>query len=174
MLMIDKNLPILRCIRVGRGKQSLSPTTPGHYPATFLQRNLLLVIFLQSLKMVCSNFTFISQWKTNPFPQPKMITCTVCQKQLTTVTFALQHRAEHSDGVHLLNCDAPRCSFVTVDPAQLQLNDTAFFRGTQSFTVRNGGSRPQSYTLSHIPAGTMQSLRPGSIQVNPGREYIRS
>ena len=128
MLMIDKTLPFLRCIKVGRGKQSLSPTTPGHYPATFLQRNLLLVIFLQSLKMVCSNFTFISQWKTNPFPQPKMITCTVCQKQLTTVTFALQHRAEHSDGVHLLNCDAPRCSFVTVDPAQLRAHTA---RGNQ-------------------------------------------
>ena len=61
-----------------------------------------------------------------------MITCTDCQKQLTTVKLALEHRAEHQNGVHLLECDVPRCSFVTVDRSQLQAHTT---RGNQ-YVVR--------------------------------------
>lgn len=54
----------------------------------------------------------------------------------------------------------------TVAPGQLLLNDTANYLGEQSFTITNGGSSARTYTLTHTPAGTAQSLQEGSIQSN--------
>ncbi|PVF93857.1 subtilisin-like protein [Serendipita vermifera] len=54
----------------------------------------------------------------------------------------------------------------TVSPGQLLLNDTANFNGRHLIKVTNGSNKKQTYTLSHKPAGTAQSLRTGSIQQN--------
>ncbi|PVF93858.1 subtilisin-like protein [Serendipita vermifera] len=53
-----------------------------------------------------------------------------------------------------------------VSPGQLLLNDTANFKGEHTVKVTNGSNKKQTYTLSHKPAGTTQSLQPGSIQMN--------
>lgn len=53
-----------------------------------------------------------------------------------------------------------------VSPGQLMLNDTANFNGHQSITITNNGTQKMTYNLSHVPAGTAQSLVAGSIQQN--------
>ena len=54
-----------------------------------------------------------------------------------------------------------------VAPGQLLLNDTAYFNGTQTFTVTNGGQSAVTYKLSHTPAGTAHTLSNNSIQPDP-------
>ena len=53
-----------------------------------------------------------------------------------------------------------------ISPGQLLLNDTAHFDGRKTIKITNTGSKKAVYTLSHKPAGTAQSLTPGSIQPN--------
>ncbi|KIJ56962.1 hypothetical protein M422DRAFT_40528 [Sphaerobolus stellatus SS14] len=50
-----------------------------------------------------------------------------------------------------------------VTPGQLTLNDTTYFSGTHVITVKNTGSKAQIYKLSHIPAGTAQTIQTGTI-----------
>lgn len=54
-----------------------------------------------------------------------------------------------------------------VAPGQLLLNDTAYFNGTQTFTVTNGGQSAVTYKLSHTPAGTAHTLSNNSIEPDP-------
>jgi subtilisin family serine protease len=53
-----------------------------------------------------------------------------------------------------------------VSPGQLLLNDTANFNGHHTIQVYNSGDKRTTYTLTHKPAGTAQSLVAGSIQQN--------
>jgi hypothetical protein len=53
-----------------------------------------------------------------------------------------------------------------VTPGQLLLNDTANFKGRHTIQVYNSGEKKITYTLTHNPAGTAQSLVAGSIQQN--------
>ncbi|PVF93862.1 subtilisin-like protein [Serendipita vermifera] len=53
-----------------------------------------------------------------------------------------------------------------VSPGQLLLNDTANFKGKHTIKITNGSNKKQTYKLNHKPAGTAQSLQPGSIQMN--------
>lgn len=41
-----------------------------------------------------------------------------------------------------------------VSPGELLLNDTEKFAGKHTITVKNAGTKVQTYTLSHLPAGT--------------------
>ncbi|KAI0049853.1 subtilisin-like protease [Auriscalpium vulgare] len=50
-----------------------------------------------------------------------------------------------------------------VTPGQLVLNDTANYKGFQSFTVVNVGKTVKNYTLNHSPAGTALTYQPGTI-----------
>jgi subtilisin family serine protease len=43
-------------------------------------------------------------------------------------------------------------------PAELLLNDTANFNGKQSVTIKNAGKKTVTYTLSHVPAGTANTI----------------
>ncbi|RPD78695.1 subtilisin-like protease [Lentinus tigrinus ALCF2SS1-7] len=52
---------------------------------------------------------------------------------------------------------------VLVSPTELITNDTAHFRGVQTFTVKNTGTSEKTFKLSHIPAGTALTVQPGSI-----------
>ncbi|KAI0088133.1 subtilisin-like protease [Irpex rosettiformis] len=49
-----------------------------------------------------------------------------------------------------------------VFPGELLLNDTANFKGTQTFTINNRGKVNKTFRITHIPAGTMLSLTNGS------------
>ncbi|KAH7103016.1 subtilisin-like protein [Auriculariales sp. MPI-PUGE-AT-0066] len=51
-----------------------------------------------------------------------------------------------------------------VSPGQLLLNDTAHWKGTQIFTIKNTGKTTRTYTLKHVPAGTANTRVAGSIQ----------
>ncbi|KIM30502.1 hypothetical protein M408DRAFT_22002 [Serendipita vermifera MAFF 305830] len=51
-----------------------------------------------------------------------------------------------------------------VSPGQLLLNDTANFKGHHTIQIFNSGTKKITYTLTHKPAGTAQSLGTGSIQ----------
>jgi subtilisin family serine protease len=53
-----------------------------------------------------------------------------------------------------------------ISPGQLLLNDTARFKGHHTIQVYNSGDKKMTYTLTHKPAGTAQSLVTGSIQQN--------
>ncbi|KAL9936412.1 hypothetical protein V8E36_004480 [Tilletia maclaganii] len=47
-----------------------------------------------------------------------------------------------------------------VSPGRLDLNDTQFFDGTQTLTIKNVGTKEQKYTFSHRPAGSIASTDP--------------
>ncbi|PPQ71285.1 hypothetical protein CVT24_012339 [Panaeolus cyanescens] len=50
-----------------------------------------------------------------------------------------------------------------VSPGELLLNDTANFKPLQTFTVRNTGKSLKRFKLTHVPAGTAETVKPGSI-----------
>ncbi|KAI0043794.1 pyrolysin [Auriscalpium vulgare] len=50
-----------------------------------------------------------------------------------------------------------------VSPGELVLNDTANYKGDQSFTVKNTGNDTKQYTLTHVPAGTALTVQSGAI-----------
>ncbi|KAK0532439.1 hypothetical protein OC834_002597 [Tilletia horrida] len=47
-----------------------------------------------------------------------------------------------------------------VSPGIINLNDTANFAGSQTLTITNVGSKEQTYTLSHLPGGSVASTDP--------------
>ncbi|KAK7692411.1 hypothetical protein QCA50_004036 [Cerrena zonata] len=51
---------------------------------------------------------------------------------------------------------------IIVSPGEFLLNDTAHFKPDQIFTVRNTGKTSKTFKVSHVPAGTLQSLQPGT------------
>ncbi|KAG8697411.1 hypothetical protein FRC08_006543 [Ceratobasidium sp. 394] len=51
-------------------------------------------------------------------------------------------------------------------PAELLLNDTAYFKGQHTVTIKNGGTKAVTYTLSHVPAGTAPTIN--GIENSPG------
>ncbi|KAI0684940.1 subtilisin-like protease [Cytidiella melzeri] len=51
---------------------------------------------------------------------------------------------------------------VSISPGELLLNDTANFKGLQTFTITNHATTSKSFKISHIPAGTMLSLTTGT------------
>ncbi|KAI0049851.1 subtilisin-like protease [Auriscalpium vulgare] len=52
----------------------------------------------------------------------------------------------------------------SVSRGELLLNDTAYYQGTQTFTVQNTGEQSKEYKLSHVPAGTALTIQSNSIQ----------
>lgn len=56
----------------------------------------------------------------------------------------------------------------TVQPSQLTLNDTSHFQGTHQIVVKNTGSSAQSYTVTHVPAGTAMTVGRFSTWPNLG------
>ncbi|KAI0709562.1 pyrolysin [Cerioporus squamosus] len=57
-------------------------------------------------------------------------------------------------GAGLVDAFSAIHSEVLVSPTELITNDTAHFRGVQTFTVKNTGKARKTFKLSHIPAGT--------------------
>ncbi|KAJ7733523.1 pyrolysin [Mycena metata] len=60
-----------------------------------------------------------------------------------------------------------------ISPAELLLNDTAHFVGTQKFAVTNTGKSPKTYVLKHSPVGTAVtgSILPASGPVPRSADY---
>ncbi|KAK0194981.1 subtilisin-like protease [Armillaria mellea] len=66
-------------------------------------------------------------------------------------------------GAGLINVYNAIHSTTIVSPGELILNDTANFQRLQRFTVQNSGKSVKSYQLSHVPAGTAITIRPGTF-----------
>ncbi|QRV96028.1 pyrolysin [Ceratobasidium sp. AG-Ba] len=49
-------------------------------------------------------------------------------------------------------------------PSELLLNDTANFAGAQTVTMMNSGTKAVSYTITHLPAGTILTLN-GTVNI---------
>ncbi|KAL0060586.1 hypothetical protein AAF712_012645 [Marasmius tenuissimus] len=73
-----------------------------------------------------------------------------------------------SQGAGLVDAYAAAYTETYVWPGELLLNNTEHFRGTQNFTVKNLGSKEKEYDVNHFPAGTVITIRPGSIQAARG------
>ncbi|SAM82264.1 uncharacterized protein UBRO_04747 [Ustilago bromivora] len=71
-------------------------------------------------------------------------------------------------GTGLVDINKALYQQIALSPSVIELNDTKFFNGTQTITVKNLGNKPLGYTLSHIPVGTAQSQEDDSIFFNPG------
>ncbi|CAD6950703.1 unnamed protein product [Tilletia laevis] len=68
-------------------------------------------------------------------------------------------------GGGLVNVYAAIKSVSRVSPGSLDLNDTQYFDGTQTLTISNVGTMEQTYTLSHLPGGSIASLDPSDKAV---------
>ncbi|KAF7797605.1 hypothetical protein EIP86_008805 [Pleurotus ostreatoroseus] len=51
---------------------------------------------------------------------------------------------------------------IIVSPGELLTNDTAHFVGEHTFTIKNIGTQSKQFTITHVPAGTMLTLQPGT------------
>ncbi|KIP04605.1 hypothetical protein PHLGIDRAFT_492880 [Phlebiopsis gigantea 11061_1 CR5-6] len=51
---------------------------------------------------------------------------------------------------------------IIISPGELLTNDTANFKGTHTFTIKNTGSTAESFKITHVPAGTALSLQSGT------------
>ncbi|KAL0072270.1 hypothetical protein AAF712_000032, partial [Marasmius tenuissimus] len=71
-------------------------------------------------------------------------------------------------GAGLVNVYNAIQSTTIVSPGELILNDTAHFKGEQTFTVKNTGTSAKSYTLKHLPAGTAMTFNGSSPFPAPG------
>ncbi|KAG7085344.1 hypothetical protein E1B28_002910 [Marasmius oreades] len=66
-------------------------------------------------------------------------------------------------GAGLINVFNAAHTTTFVSPGELLLNDTVNFQAVQNFTVFNKASSPQTYQISHKPAGTAATVTPGTI-----------
>ncbi|CUA68407.1 Minor extracellular protease vpr [Rhizoctonia solani] len=78
---------------------------------------------------------------------------------------SLVETAAHQ-GAGLLNVYDAVKNTGSLTPAEIWLNDTAYFKGTHTLELRNGGKGPVTYTLTHVPAGTANTI--SGIEANPG------
>ncbi|KAG8756358.1 hypothetical protein FRC11_005399 [Ceratobasidium sp. 423] len=69
-------------------------------------------------------------------------------------------------GAGLLNVYNAVTNTGSLLPAELLLNDTAYFKGMHTLVVQNGGAEDVTYTFSHVPAGTINTV--SGIQPIPG------
>ncbi|KAF8149470.1 pyrolysin [Crassisporium funariophilum] len=71
-------------------------------------------------------------------------------------------------GAGLINVFNAIHATTIVSPGELILNDTAHFRGIQTFTVRNTANTAKTFKLTHVPAGTALTVQAGTIFPSDG------
>ncbi|OCH84198.1 subtilisin-like protease [Obba rivulosa] len=87
---------------------------------------------------------------------------TTAQRISSNVTDGVPLQTVSVQGAGLVNAFNALTAEVIVSPGELLLNDTAHFKGTQTFTVQNVGTVEKKFNVTHIPAGTALSLQPGT------------
>ncbi|KAG8734128.1 hypothetical protein FRC11_011391 [Ceratobasidium sp. 423] len=75
----------------------------------------------------------------------------------TAVNNSLIEVASHQ-GAGLLNVYSAIKNTGSLLPAELLLNDTAYFKGVHTLVVKNGGKQSVTYTLSHVATGTANTI----------------
>ncbi|QRV93651.1 pyrolysin [Ceratobasidium sp. AG-Ba] len=90
-------------------------------------------------------------------------------------------------GAGLIQVYAACFSTSSMLPAELLLNDTANFAGSQSVKITNKGTKAVTYTITHVPAGTTKTIdgienilgpvphsnAPASVTINPSSVTIQ-
>ncbi|TFK66528.1 subtilisin-like protease [Pluteus cervinus] len=76
-------------------------------------------------------------------------------------TDTLQTLSQQGSG--LLQVDRAISTKTLVSPGHLTLNDTEHRVETHIISIKNDGGSPTTYRLGHTPAGTANSVQPGSI-----------
>ncbi|KAF8524711.1 pyrolysin [Hysterangium stoloniferum] len=71
-------------------------------------------------------------------------------------------------GAGLINVFNALTFKTVVTPGELILNDTAHFVRTHVIKISNTGNTAQTYSLTHVPAGTAQTIKPGTIFPSDG------
>ncbi|CAE7226259.1 unnamed protein product [Rhizoctonia solani] len=61
-------------------------------------------------------------------------------------------------GAGLINVYDAIKNLGSLTPSELLLNDTANFKGVHTLLVKNGGKKSVTYTLTHVPAGTANTI----------------
>ncbi|KEP49742.1 minor extracellular protease vpr protein [Rhizoctonia solani 123E] len=85
-------------------------------------------------------------------------------KQTTLDTSSIETAAQQGAG--LLNVyNAVRCTG-SLTPSELLLNDTVHFNGMHTLMLNNRGKASVTYTLTHVPAGTADTIN--GIEPNAG------
>lgn len=69
-------------------------------------------------------------------------------------------------GAGLVNVNSALRQQIIVSPQAIELNDTAHYVGEHTITLTNQGPSTRKYKLTHIPAGTTQSIEDDSIFFN--------
>ncbi|CAE6533031.1 unnamed protein product [Rhizoctonia solani] len=75
----------------------------------------------------------------------------------TAANNSLIEVASHQ-GAGLLNVYDAIKNTGSLTPSELLLNDTTYFKGVHTLLVKNGGKQSVTYTLSHIPTGTANTI----------------
>ncbi|CAE6403377.1 unnamed protein product [Rhizoctonia solani] len=83
----------------------------------------------------------------------------------TIANTSLVETASHQ-GAGLLNVYDAIKNTGSLTPSELLLNDTAYFKGVHTLLVKNGGKKSVTYTLTHVPAGTANTIN--GIEANLG------
>ncbi|KAK1225206.1 hypothetical protein PQX77_011886 [Marasmius sp. AFHP31] len=86
--------------------------------------------------------------------------------------------ANHSDeslletatvqGAGIIDAYAATYASTIISPAELLLNDSRYFRDSQTFSVKNVGSKEKKYTVNHFPAGTAITINASSTLPSKG------
>ncbi|KAI0319168.1 pyrolysin [Amylostereum chailletii] len=88
---------------------------------------------------------------------------TTAQRVASSHTDADPLQTLTQQGAGLINVYKALHTKTIVSPGQLLLNDTANYRGVQTFTVRNTDKTWKAYNLTHVPAGTAVTVTAGGI-----------
>ncbi|CAE6414623.1 unnamed protein product [Rhizoctonia solani] len=75
----------------------------------------------------------------------------------TTANNSMLETASHQ-GAGLINVYDAVKNTGSLLPAELLLNDTAYFKGEHTLKLYNGGKKTVTYTLTHVPAGTANTI----------------
>ncbi|CAE6485798.1 unnamed protein product, partial [Rhizoctonia solani] len=85
--------------------------------------------------------------------------------QVATNT-SLIETASHQ-GAGLINVYDAIKNTGSLTPSELLLNDTANFKGLHTLLVKNDGKKPVTYTFTHVPAGTANTINGIEAIVGP-------
>ncbi|KAH7104321.1 subtilisin-like protein [Auriculariales sp. MPI-PUGE-AT-0066] len=145
----------------GGGILSTWPTTKGSYAildgtsmATPHLAGISALILKAKGRGVAKNMRTILQTTSALIPQ------TLANNSLP------QSLAKSGSG--LANAFAAFSYRTTVSPGELLLNDTAHWVKQHTIKIVNTSKKKRTYTLKHVPAGTMMPFQSGSIQPVPG------
>lgn len=159
------NVPVVSA--VGGNVLSTYPLAKGAY--AILSGTSMATPFMSGSIAVFQS----ARGKTSPEDLNSIFANTATPIKNATGDATLYESVAHQ-GTGLVDVNKALYQQIVLSPTAIELNDTKHFKGTQTITVKNLGSKPLAYTLSHIPVGTVQSQEDDSIFFNLGPVAVSS